>query len=111
MEETQERKIVVYQVLPVSSAIPPINKPPGNHRREWRWKIQRLYRQSAGLHPRLGVTHIWYTGVPPPRRDPRLHGLRYLPTTRRGQSRPARPYAVKDYYNVNPDLAEDPPVA
>ncbi|WP_460217753.1 alpha-amylase family glycosyl hydrolase [Psychroserpens sp. MEBiC05023] len=56
----------------------------------------------------LGVTHIWYTGVPHhdvitdyteygiPNDDPDIV-----------KGRAGSPYAVKDYYNVNPDLAEN----
>ena len=57
----------------------------------------------------LGVTHIWYTGVPHhavvtdysefgiPGDDPDVV-----------KGRAGSPYAVKDYYNVSPDLAEQP---
>lgn len=57
----------------------------------------------------LGVTHIWYTGVP--------HHAVIQDYTKIGISnddpdvvkgRAGSPYAVKDYYNVNPDLALDP---
>ncbi len=57
---------------------------------------------------KLGVTHIWYTGVP-------YHAL-VNDYTKYGISnddpevvkgRAGSPYAVKDYYNVNPDLAVD----
>lgn len=57
----------------------------------------------------LGVTHIWYTGVP-------HHALvgDYTaydignddPDVVKGRA--GSPYSVKDYYNVNPDLAVDP---
>ncbi len=57
----------------------------------------------------LGVSHIWYTGVP-------HHALinDYLdigisnddPDVVKGRA--GSPYAVKDYYNVNPDLAVNP---
>ncbi|WP_400076441.1 alpha-amylase family glycosyl hydrolase [Winogradskyella sp. R77965] len=56
----------------------------------------------------LGVTHIWYTGVP--------HHNVITDYTKYGISnddpdivkgRAGSPYAVKDYYNVNPDLAEN----
>lgn len=56
----------------------------------------------------LGVTHIWYTGVP--------HHDVITDYTEFGISnddpdivkgRAGSPYAVKDYYNVNPDLAEN----
>jgi len=57
----------------------------------------------------FGVTHIWYTGVP--------HHAVIGDYTKYGitnddpdvvKGRAGSPYAVKDYYNVNPDLAEDP---
>ena len=57
----------------------------------------------------LGVTHIWYTGV--------LHHAMVTDYTAFGISnddpdvvkgRAGSPYAVKDYYSVDPDLAEDP---
>lgn len=57
----------------------------------------------------LGVTHIWYTGV--------LHHALVNDYSNIGISnddpevvkgRAGSPYAVKDYYNVNPDLADNP---
>lgn len=57
----------------------------------------------------LGITHIWYTGIP--------HHALVKDYTEFGISnddpevikgRAGSPYAVKDYYNVNPDLATDP---
>ena len=57
----------------------------------------------------LGITHIWYTGVP-------HHALvgDYSDIGITGddpdvvKGRAGSPYAVKDYYNVNPDLATNP---
>lgn len=57
----------------------------------------------------LGVSHVWYTGVP--------HHAVINDYTNIGltlddpdvvKGRAGSPYAVKDYYNVNPDLADDP---
>ncbi len=57
----------------------------------------------------LGVTHIWFTGV--------LHHALIHDYTAYGISndhpavvkgRAGSPYAIKDYYNVNPDLANNP---
>ncbi|MGI2169262.1 alpha-amylase family glycosyl hydrolase [Shewanella sp. MF05960] len=57
----------------------------------------------------LGTTHVWYTGVP--------HHAVINDYTSIGISnddpdvvkgRAGSPYAVKDYYNVNPDLATNP---
>ncbi|MGO4892600.1 alpha-amylase family glycosyl hydrolase [Flavobacterium sp. W21_SRS_FM6] len=57
----------------------------------------------------LGVTHIWYTGVP--HHDVITDYVAYGisnddPDVVKGRA--GSPYAVKDYYNVNPDLADDP---
>ncbi|MEX0274739.1 MAG: alpha-amylase, partial [Flavobacteriaceae bacterium] len=57
----------------------------------------------------MGVTHIWYTGVPHHAviRDYGAHGISHDdPDVVKGRA--GSPYAVKDYYNVNPDLANDP---
>ena len=57
----------------------------------------------------LGVSHIWYTGVPHHAvvRDYTAYGISNDdPDVVKGRA--GSPYAVKDYYNVNPDLALDP---
>ncbi|MCL9773809.1 alpha-amylase family glycosyl hydrolase [Vibrio methylphosphonaticus] len=57
----------------------------------------------------LGMTHVWYTGIP--------HHALINDYTEFGISndhpcivkgRAGSPYAVKDYFSVNPDLADDP---
>ena len=57
----------------------------------------------------MGVSHIWYTGV--------LHHAMAEDYTQFGISlddpdvikgRAGSPYAIKDYYSVNPDLANNP---
>lgn len=57
----------------------------------------------------LGVSHIWYTGVPHHAviRDYSAFGISEDdPDVVKGRA--GSPYAVKDYYSVNPDLAVDP---
>ncbi|MFZ3511524.1 alpha-amylase family protein [Vibrio harveyi] len=57
----------------------------------------------------LGITHIWYTGVPHHAviRDYSAIGIENdHPAVVKGRA--GSPYAVKDYYSVNPDLADDP---
>ena len=57
----------------------------------------------------LGVSHIWFTGVPHHAvvRDYTAYGISNDdPDVVKGRA--GSPYAVKDYYNVNPDLAVDP---
>ena len=62
----------------------------------------------AGIRE-LGVTHVWYTGVPHHAviRDYTDYGISDDdPDVVKGRA--GSPYAVKDYYNVNPDLAVEP---
>lgn len=57
----------------------------------------------------LGVTHVWYTGIPHHAviRDYSAYGISNDdPDVVKGRA--GSPYAVKDYYNVNPDLAVNP---
>ena len=57
----------------------------------------------------LGVTYVWFTGVPHHAlvRDYTAIGIANDdPEVIKGRA--GSPYAVKDYYNVNPDLAVDP---
>lgn len=57
----------------------------------------------------LGVSHIWYTGVPHHAlvNDYRQYGIS-LDDPDVVKGRAGSPYAVKDYYNVDPDLADNP---
>lgn len=57
----------------------------------------------------LGANYVWYTGVPHHAlvADYQAFGISLDdPDVIKGRA--GSPYAVKDYYNVNPDLAEDP---
>ncbi|MGV2987678.1 alpha-amylase family protein [Vibrio sp. E150_011] len=57
----------------------------------------------------LGMTHVWYTGVPHHAltNDYRDFGISNdHPSVVKGRA--GSPYAVKDYYSVNPDLADNP---
>lgn len=57
----------------------------------------------------LGISHIWYTGVMHHAliNDYQEYGIdNDHPSIVKGRA--GSPYAVKDYYSVNPDLADDP---
>lgn len=56
----------------------------------------------------LGVTHVWYTGVIEHSHDVdyTAHGIkRDNPQVIKGHA--GSPYAITDYYDIDPDLAED----
>ncbi|MGB3724978.1 MAG: alpha-amylase family glycosyl hydrolase [Glaciecola sp.] len=57
----------------------------------------------------LGTSYVWYTGVPHHAviNDYTQYGIS-LDDPDVVKGRAGSPYAVKDYYNVNPDLAQNP---
>lgn len=64
---------------------------------------------DTALHAirQYGTTHLWYTGVPHHAVIRDYPGITAdNPEVVKGRA--GSPYAVKDYYNVNPDLAIDP---
>lgn len=59
---------------------------------------------------KLGTTHIWYTGIieHATQTDYSKYGIQVdHPATVKGRA--GSPYAIKDYYDVDPDLANDVP--
>jgi glycosidase len=109
-ESNSEHKIVVYQVFTrLFGNTNTTNKPWGTIEENGVGKFNDFTDKALKEIKDLGVTHIWYTGVP-------HHALindysKYDisnddPDVVKGRA--GSPYAVKDYYNVNPDLAVDP---
>ncbi|MEM1003101.1 MAG: alpha-amylase family glycosyl hydrolase, partial [Bacteroidota bacterium] len=104
-----KRKEVVYQVFTrLFGNTNTTNKPWGTLEENGVGKFNDFTPKALAEIKDLGVTHIWYTGVP--------HHDVITDYTEYGISnddpdivkgRAGSPYAVKDYYNVNPDLAVD----
>ena len=109
-ETPSERKAVVYQVFTrLFGNRNNTNAPWGTIEKNGVGKFSDFTDKALQEIKNLGVTHIWYTGVP--------HHALVNDYTKYGISnddpdvvkgRAGSPYAVKDYYNVNPDLAENP---
>ena len=109
-EKTMTKKTVVYQVFTrLFGNTNTNNKPWGTIEENGVGKFNDFTDKALNEIKELGVTHIWYTGVP--------HHDVITDYTKYGISiddpdivkgRAGSPYAVKDYYNVNPDLAVDP---
>ncbi len=105
-----EKKKVVYQVFTrLFGNTNTTNKPWGTIEENGVGKFNDFTDKALQEIKKLGVTHIWYTGVP--------HHALVRDYTNIGISnddpevvkgRAGSPYAVKDYYNVNPDLAVNP---
>ncbi len=106
----KEHKIVVYQVFTrLFGNTNTTNKAWGTIEENGVGKFNDFTDRALQEIKDLGVTHMWYTGVP--------HHDVITDYTKYGISnddpdivkgRAGSPFAVKDYYNVNPDLAVDP---
>ncbi|MEL6303784.1 MAG: alpha-amylase family glycosyl hydrolase [Bacteroidota bacterium] len=105
-----KRKIVIYQVFTrLFGNTDTLNKPWGTLEENGVGKFADFTDKALSEIKALGVTHIWYTGVPHHAvvNDYTDHGISNDdPDVVKGRA--GSPYAVKDYYNVNPDLAVDP---
>lgn len=104
------RKIVIYQVFTrLFGNTNTNNKPWGTIEENGVGKFADFTEKALNEIKGLGVTHIWYTGIPHHAviRDYTAIGISNDdPNVVKGRA--GSPYAVKDYYNVNPDLAVDP---
>lgn len=104
-----KKKEVVYQVFTrLFGNTNSNNKPWGTIEENGVGKFNDFTAQALQEIKDLGVTHIWYTGVP--HHDVITDYTKYGisnddPDVVKGRA--GSPYAVKDYYNVNPDLAEN----
>ena len=104
------RKDVVYQVFTrLFGNKNTTNKPWGTIEENGVGKFNDFTDKGLQEIKKLGVTYIWYTGVPHHDviRDYTKYGISNDdPDIVKGRA--GSPYAVKDYYNVNPDLAVNP---
>ncbi|RZS96020.1 glycosidase [Cecembia calidifontis] len=104
------QKIVVYQVFTrLFGNTNTTNKPWGTLEENGVGKFNDFSDKALQEIRDLGVTHIWYTGVPHHAviRDYTEYGISNDdPDVVKGRA--GSPYAVKDYYQVNPDLAVNP---
>lgn len=109
-ENSKEHKIVVYQVFTrLFGNKNKTNKPWGTIEENGVGKFNDFTDTALNEIKDLGVTYIWYTGVPHHALvgDYTAYGISNDdPEVVKGRA--GSPYAVKDYYNVNPDLAVNP---
>lgn len=107
IKTNMKKKEVVYQVFTrLFGNTNTTNKPWGTLEENGVGKFNDFTDKALSEIKDLGVTHIWYTGVP--HHDVITDYSKYGisnddPDIVKGRA--GSPYAVKDYYNVNPDLA------
>ena len=109
-QQIVNRKVVIYQVFTRLFGNTNItNKPWGTIEENGVGKFNDFTDKALQEIKNLGITHIWYTGIlhHDVIRDYKKYGISNDdPDIVKGRA--GSPYAVKDYYNVNPDLAEEP---
>lgn len=109
--ETSNGKIIIYQIMTrLFGNTKTTNKPYGTIEENGVGKFNDINEAALQEIKELGTTHIWYTGV--------IEHALLTDYTKFGialddadvvKGRAGSPYAIKDYYDVNPDLAVDVP--
>lgn len=111
MTPPAQQKVIVYQMMTrLFGNTNATNKTFGTLEENGVGKFSHINAKALQGIKQLGVTHVWYTGVIE-------HALmtdysRFgIPTDHPAvvKGRAGSPYAIKDYYDINPDLADDVP--
>ena len=103
-------KIVIYQILTrLFANTTGVNVPNGTLAQNGCAKFSYFMPRILAEIKKLGTTHVWYTGI--------LEHATQTDYTRYGidndhagivKGKAGSPYAVRDYYDVDPDLADNP---
>src|SRR5687768_3283983 len=109
--EKASGKIIIYQLLPrLFGNKNNTNTPYGTRDENGVGKFNDIHAKALNAIREMGVSHVWYTGV-----------IEHAVLTDYTQyaiplddadvvkGRAGSPYAIKDYYDVNPDLAVNVP--
>ncbi|WP_078063166.1 alpha-amylase family glycosyl hydrolase [Solirubrum puertoriconensis] len=109
-EVPKDNKLVIYQMMVrLFGNQKTTNKPFGSAAENGVGKFNDINDTALQELKKLGVSHVWYTGV--------LEHATMADYSKLGialddadvvKGRAGSPYAVKDYYDVDPDLAADP---
>lgn len=105
------RKPIIYQLIP--RLFTNYNEkcvPGGSLARNGSGKLNDINRDILASIKELGITHVWYTGVLEHAHcsDYTEYGIpKDNPHVVKGLA--GSPYAIKDYYDIDPDIAENVP--
>ncbi|KXX72026.1 alpha-amylase family protein [Flammeovirga sp. SJP92] len=106
-EKIEDHKIIIYQMMTrLFGNTNNTNKPWGTLTENGVGKFNDINDAALQGIKDLGTTHVWYTGVIEHAviTDYRKFGIP-LDDADVVKGRAGSPYAIKDYYDVNPDLA------
>ena len=105
-----QEKIIIYSALTrLWGNKQTTRKPHGSLAENGSGKLRDFSPEALAYIRSLGATHVWYIGLleHATKTDYSCYGIRPdHPDTVKGEA--GSPYAVKDYYDIDPDLAEDP---
>jgi glycosidase len=107
----EKHRIVIYQLLPrLFGNTGEVNKYNGTILENGCGKFNDITDKALKSIADLGATHVWYTGIIEHATctDYSEYGIsKDFPDVVKGNA--GSPYAIKDYYDVDPDLAVDIP--
>lgn len=103
-------KLIIYQMLPrLFGNLNPNPVPCGTIEQNGCGKFSQITSSTLRALRSFGASHVWYTGVieHAHRPDYTAYGIaRHNPHVIKGEA--GSPYAITDYYDVDPDLADNP---
>ena len=105
----QKNKMVIYQVFPRwFGNLRPSPVMNGSLAENGVGKFSAFTPLALSKIKELGVTHVWYTGVieHATKTDYTMFGIR-KDHSAVVQGKAGSPYAIKDYYDIDPDLADN----
>ncbi|AYL96830.1 alpha-amylase family glycosyl hydrolase [Mucilaginibacter celer] len=109
MEQTTNHKLIIYQLLPrLFGNTQTLNKTNGSIEENGVGKLNDINDKALQQIKKMGFTHVWYTGVieHATMTDYSQYGIKADdPDIVKGRA--GSPYAIKDYYDIDPDLAVD----
>jgi glycosidase len=104
-----DNKLIIYQLLPrLYGNAKQVNKTYGSIEENGVGKFNDISDKALQEIKKMGFTHVWYTGVieHATMTDYSQYGIKPDdPDVVKGRA--GSPYAIKDYYDVDPDLAVD----
>lgn len=110
-DEIMKQKPVIYQILPrLFTNTCRDCVPFGTIEQNGVGKMNDISEHVLAKIHELGVTHVWYTGVieHATATDYSKYGIA-RDNAHIVKGKAGSPYAIKDYYDIDPDLAEDVP--
>jgi glycosidase len=104
-------KLIIYQLLPrLFGNSNTTNKFYGSIEENGSGKFNDITEKAITEIKAMGFTHIWYTGVIEHATMTNYSGYGIKPDAPAVvKGRAGSPYAIKDYYDIDPDLAVDVP--